>query len=200
VTEDVPDDDGEFRLLGAQGVGDPGDERTAFRAGADGQAHRGRRPAPGSAEPGHQMVDGADDRGSFLREDLTRGCQPHVPAVADEQQHPEVVLEPADDRGQRLMGHVQLPRRPAEVQAVGHGQQGALRRAVPEPAAGDLPPLDDLVAGINTVGFAPGSADDTQATRAGHQAVAYADELRTRRSRWRRLWWSLHPGPLRWHR
>nr|WP_221381855.1 DUF3488 and transglutaminase-like domain-containing protein [Actinoplanes polyasparticus] len=75
-----------------------------------------------------------------------------------------------------------------------------LRKAVPEPAAGEMPPLDELVAGINTVGFAPGSADETQAARAGDQAVAYATELRARRSWWRRLWWSLHPGPLRWHR
>ena len=61
-----------------------------------------------------------------------------------------------------------------------------------------LPPLDDLVAGINTVGFAPGSADDAQAERAGRQAVAYATALRSRRSWWRRTWWSIHPGPLRW--
>ena len=75
-----------------------------------------------------------------------------------------------------------------------------LRKAVPEPAAGEMPPLDELVAGINTVGFAPGSADDTQAVKAGDQAVAYATELRARRSWWRRLWWSIHPGPLRWRR
>ncbi|MBM2620480.1 transglutaminase domain-containing protein [Actinoplanes sp. LDG1-06] len=73
-----------------------------------------------------------------------------------------------------------------------------LRKAVPEPATGDLPPLDDLVAGINTVGFAPGAADDGQAARAGSQAVAYADALRSQRGRWRRFWWSIHPGPLRW--
>ncbi|WP_250006923.1 DUF3488 and transglutaminase-like domain-containing protein [Actinoplanes sp. M2I2] len=75
-----------------------------------------------------------------------------------------------------------------------------LRKAVPEPAAGDLPPLDELVAGINTVGFAPRSADDAQAGRAGEQVAAYATELRSRRSWWRRWWWSLHPGPLRWRR
>ncbi|SNY25863.1 Transglutaminase-like superfamily protein [Paractinoplanes atraurantiacus] len=63
-----------------------------------------------------------------------------------------------------------------------------------------LPPLGDLVAGINTVGFAPGSADDGQAAKAGGQAVAYADALRARRSWWRRLWWTIHPGPLRWSR
>jgi hypothetical protein len=50
------------------------------------------------------------------------------------------------------------------------------------------------------VGFAPGHADDEQADRAGAQAVAYADALRAHRSWWRRIWWSVRPGPLRWHR
>jgi hypothetical protein len=63
-----------------------------------------------------------------------------------------------------------------------------------------LPPLDDLVAGVNASAFAPGAADDGLADRAGAQAVAYADALRARRSWWRRAWWSVHPGPLRWHR
>ncbi|WP_239080671.1 DUF3488 and transglutaminase-like domain-containing protein [Paractinoplanes brasiliensis] len=73
-----------------------------------------------------------------------------------------------------------------------------LRKAVPDPDPDEMPPLDELVAGINTVGFAPGAADDAQALRAGEQVVAYAEELRSRRSWWRRLWWSVHPGPLRW--
>jgi transglutaminase-like putative cysteine protease len=67
----------------------------------------------------------------------------------------------------------------------------------PEPP---LPPLDDLVAGVNTDAFAPGAVDAEQADRAGAQAIAYADALRSRRSWWRRVWWSVHPGPLRWHR
>jgi hypothetical protein len=85
-----------------------------------------------------------------------------------------------------------------------------LRRAAPETAstsdlsppvpAEGLPPLDELVAGINAVGFAPGAADEPQADRAGRQVVAYATALRARRSWWRRMWWSLHPGPLRWRR
>ncbi|GAA0577226.1 hypothetical protein GCM10010172_72420 [Paractinoplanes ferrugineus] len=71
-----------------------------------------------------------------------------------------------------------------------------------EPGAGELPlpPLDKLVTGINTVGFAPGAATSAQAEWAARQAVDYAQALRSRRSWWRRLWWSLHPGPLRWHR
>jgi transglutaminase-like putative cysteine protease len=63
-----------------------------------------------------------------------------------------------------------------------------------------LPALDDLVAGINTVGFAPGVADHRQAERAGRQAIDYATALRRGLSWWRRLVWSVHPGPLRWNR
>jgi len=72
--------------------------------------------------------------------------------------------------------------------------------AVLEKPTSALPPLDALVAGLNTVGFAPGHADEEQAQRAGEQAVAYAVALRSHRSWWRRIWWSVRPGPLRWHR
>jgi transglutaminase-like putative cysteine protease len=77
-----------------------------------------------------------------------------------------------------------------------------LRRAAPPPAEPEppLPPLDDLIAGVNTTAFAPGAADNGQAERAGAQAVAFGDALRDRRTWWRRAWWTLHPGPLRWHR
>ena len=69
-----------------------------------------------------------------------------------------------------------------------------------------LPPVDELVAGVNTSAFAPEGGDPEQAEhpeqaeRAGAQAVAYADALRAHRAWWRRAWWSVHPGPLRWHR
>ena len=103
----------------------------------------------------------------------------------------------------RLAGQP-VPPHLAATEAAAYAQKPSpprkrLRKAVPEPA-GALPPLDDLVAGINTVGFAPGAADDTQAAKAGDQALAYATELRSRRPWWRRLWWSIHPGPLRWRR
>ncbi|GLW31821.1 hypothetical protein Areg01_47600 [Actinoplanes regularis] len=91
---------------------------------------------------------------------------------------------------------------------------GLLRRAAPRPVAAEpagpvgvperptdpLPALDELVDALNTVGFAPGAADAGQADRAGAQALAYAAALRERRSWWRKLWWTVHPGPLRWHR
>ncbi|WP_433794853.1 DUF3488 and transglutaminase-like domain-containing protein [Actinoplanes sp. CA-252034] len=81
---------------------------------------------------------------------------------------------------------------------------GLLRRAVPAdtPAEDEapLPGLDGLVDAVNTAGFAPEAADAGQAQRAGDEVVAYAAALRERRSWWRRLWWSVHPGPLRWNR
>jgi hypothetical protein len=76
-----------------------------------------------------------------------------------------------------------------------------LRSATPSTdSARALPPLDELVAAINTVAFAPEAADTEQAQRAAAQAVAYAVALRDRRSWWRRMWWRMHPGPLLWHR
>ncbi|MEU4155017.1 transglutaminaseTgpA domain-containing protein [Actinoplanes sp. NPDC026670] len=80
---------------------------------------------------------------------------------------------------------------------------GLLRRAVPDQPDVDEPPLpvlDGLVDAVNTAGFAPEAADAGQAQRAGEQVVAYAAALRDRRSWWRRFWWSVHPGPLRWNR
>ncbi len=75
------------------------------------------------------------------------------------------------------------------------------RRAAQEPALRPaLPPVGDLVAGVNTSAFAPSAADGALAERAGEQAVAYAQALRSARSWWRRAWWSVHPGPLCWHR
>jgi transglutaminase-like putative cysteine protease len=76
-------------------------------------------------------------------------------------------------------------------------RSAAARNPVDQPP---LPPLDELVAGINTAGFAPSAVDDIQARRAGEQAIAYATALRNRRSWWRRLWWTVNPGPLRWRR
>ncbi|MEE6261515.1 transglutaminaseTgpA domain-containing protein [Plantactinospora sonchi] len=67
---------------------------------------------------------------------------------------------------------------------------GRLRPAVPG--------VDDLAELVNLAAFAPDIATDEQARRAGELALAYAAELRATRPWWRRLLWSLHPGPLRW--
>jgi transglutaminase-like putative cysteine protease len=63
-----------------------------------------------------------------------------------------------------------------------------------------VPPLDDLTAAVNQTAFAPLLTGDAEARQAATQAVAYVTELRARRPWWRRVLWSIHPGPLRWHR
>ncbi|MEV7624064.1 transglutaminaseTgpA domain-containing protein [Actinoplanes sp. NPDC089786] len=96
-----------------------------------------------------------------------------------------------------------VPHHLAATEAAAHAAdvpRPMLRRSTPPPATPDLPALDGLVDGINTTEFAPGMADETQARRAADQVTAYAEALRQNRSWWRRLWWTLHPGPLRWHR
>ncbi|MFC7245771.1 DUF3488 and transglutaminase-like domain-containing protein [Catellatospora aurea] len=62
------------------------------------------------------------------------------------------------------------------------------------------PTLDELAVAVNQTVFGPGTAGDTEAEAARSRAVAYIDELKARRSWWRRLLWTLHPGPLRWRR
>nr|WP_173072212.1 transglutaminaseTgpA domain-containing protein [Phytohabitans houttuyneae] len=81
----------------------------------------------------------------------------------------------------------------AHAQVAAEGRRAtALRQAAP--------PIEELADLVNQATFAPFATDEAQARRAGAQAVAYASDLRARRSWWRRLLWSLHPGPLRWHK
>jgi transglutaminase-like putative cysteine protease len=61
-------------------------------------------------------------------------------------------------------------------------------------------PLDDLVELVNVSAFAGVGPDPRRSLRAREQALAYVQRLRAGQPRWRRLLWSLHPGPLRWHR
>ncbi|SDZ22041.1 Transglutaminase-like superfamily protein [Micromonospora pattaloongensis] len=105
----------------------------------------------------------------------------------------------------RLAGHP-APAHLAATEVAAHargvdarsGAAGADARSGPVRVA--VPPIDDLATLVNLAAFAPGEADDEQARRAAAQAVAYADQVRERRPWWRRLLWSVHPGPLRWHR
>lgn len=62
------------------------------------------------------------------------------------------------------------------------------------------PVLDELAEAVNQTVFGPGTAQDTDAEAARTRALAYIGELKARRSWWRRVLWSLHPGPLRWRR
>ncbi len=66
----------------------------------------------------------------------------------------------------------------------------------PRPAA---PPLDELAARVNTVGFGTPSqtTDDLAAHSARMLALNYSRAVRARRSWWRRAWWAIDPRPLR---
>ncbi|WP_407664406.1 transglutaminaseTgpA domain-containing protein [Micromonospora parastrephiae] len=57
--------------------------------------------------------------------------------------------------------------------------------------------VDELAALLNRAGFAPGAASADEAARAVEMATAYVATLRSARPWWRRLLWSVHPGPLR---
>ncbi|MEU8022191.1 transglutaminaseTgpA domain-containing protein [Micromonospora haikouensis] len=66
-------------------------------------------------------------------------------------------------------------------------------------AAGAVPPdLAELAGLLNRLAFAPGAAANEQADRAATLAGEYVAALRAARPWWRRLLWSIHPGPLRW--
>jgi hypothetical protein len=67
------------------------------------------------------------------------------------------------------------------------------RRASGGPA-GDVA---ELAALLNQVAFAPGTATGAQADRAAAVAGGYVSALRAARPWWRRVLWSVHPGPLR---
>nr|WP_254909953.1 transglutaminase domain-containing protein [Micromonospora sp. NBS 11-29] len=86
--------------------------------------------------------------------------------------------------------------RPAD--AVGPAVVGA--GANPGWASGPERGVDELAGLVNQAAFAPGSLDPAQADRAVAVAVGYVAALRAARSRRARLWWTVHPGPLRWHR
>lgn len=64
-------------------------------------------------------------------------------------------------------------------------------------SGGGVADVDDLAALLNQVAFAPGAATAAQADRAGAAATGYVAGLRAARPWWRRLLWSIHPGPLR---
>ncbi|MEU4681395.1 DUF3488 and transglutaminase-like domain-containing protein [Micromonospora sp. NPDC023737] len=83
---------------------------------------------------------------------------------------------------------------PAAVR-VGRSQDGALLEDEARIRAADE--VEELAGLLNQVAFAPGTATPEQAARAVVVATAYVAALRATRSGWRRLLWSVHPGPLR---
>ncbi|MEU4643367.1 transglutaminaseTgpA domain-containing protein [Micromonospora sp. NPDC023814] len=79
------------------------------------------------------------------------------------------------------------------------------------PAPADDPPgttgpgnldarVQELAGLLNQVAFAPGTATAEQAARAVTTANDYVTALRAARPWWRRILWSIRPGPLRWPR
>ncbi len=71
------------------------------------------------------------------------------------------------------------------------------RGAGAEPAAVEVAELAELADLLNRAAFAPGTLTAQQAKRAATIAQAYVAGLRATRPWWRRLLWSVHPGPLR---
>lgn len=98
--------------------------------------------------------------------------------------------------GEPVAGHLAATEVAAQARTVAAAGPDSIRARVRPP----VPPIDDLADLVNLVAFAPGTASEEQARLAGRQASAYVDGLRARRSWWRRLLWSVHPGPLRWRR
>ncbi|MEU1688888.1 transglutaminaseTgpA domain-containing protein [Micromonospora sp. NPDC005707] len=97
----------------------------------------------------------------------------------------------------RLAGH------PAGADLAAAEVADRARRTLAEAQAGQVPvggEVDELAGLLNQVAFAPGTATPAQADRAAALATGYVTALRSTRSRWRRLLWTVHPGPLRWRR
>ncbi len=84
----------------------------------------------------------------------------------------------------------------------GDGAAAPTDRAGDSAAVGgpDEAAVDELAALLNQAGFAPGSVTPEQAERAARLSQGFADALRSARSQWGRLLWTVHPGPLRWRR
>ncbi|TWJ20800.1 transglutaminase superfamily protein [Micromonospora endolithica] len=57
--------------------------------------------------------------------------------------------------------------------------------------------VEELADLLNRLVFAPGTSSEGEAARAVTLARDYTAALRAARPRWRRLLWSVHPGPLR---
>ncbi|GAA2699604.1 hypothetical protein GCM10010429_01470 [Micromonospora olivasterospora] len=119
----------------------------------------------------------------------------------------------AGDPAQRISGAwrevtdaLRLAGRPAggdlaatEVAARAHAALAEARAGTSPPGPG-MPEVDvaELAGLLNQQAFAPGATTAEQAERAAAVAAAYTAALRAARPWWRRLLWSVHPGPLRW--
>ncbi|WP_370464066.1 DUF3488 and transglutaminase-like domain-containing protein [Micromonospora sp. AP08] len=111
------------------------------------------------------------------------------------------------ERARRALAEAQAtpPPTPAPAPAPAPPAQVPAPRPVRSPGAEPVAgrpggPVDELAGLLNQVAFAPGTATPAQAERAAALATGYVAALRAARPGWRRLLWTVHPGPLRWRR
>jgi transglutaminase-like putative cysteine protease len=105
------------------------------------------------------------------------------------------VLDALQLAGAPPPAHLAVEEVAAYAAEVAEGMPARRHARRPRPAA---PPLDDLAAKVNAVGFGFSAGTDAIAAHtATVQAVEYARALRARRSWWRRLLWVVDPRPLR---
>ncbi|MEU0077748.1 transglutaminaseTgpA domain-containing protein [Micromonospora tulbaghiae] len=107
---------------------------------------------------------------------------------------PDLAAAEVAERARRTLAEARAARS-------GEGAAGPTERAGEGAAGGpDEAAVDELAALLNQAGFAPGSVTPAQAERAARLSQGFGDALRSARSRWGRLLWTVHPGPLRWRR
>ncbi|MFI7305739.1 transglutaminaseTgpA domain-containing protein [Micromonospora aurantiaca] len=119
---------------------------------------------------------------------------------------PDLAAAEVAERARRTLAEARAARSGADAAGPtdrpGDGAAGPTDRPGAGAAAGgpDEAAVDELAALLNQAGFAPGSVTPEQAERAARLSRGFGDALRSARSRWGRLWWTVHPGPLRWRR
>nr|WP_316250297.1 transglutaminaseTgpA domain-containing protein [Micromonospora aurantiaca] len=119
---------------------------------------------------------------------------------------PDLAAAEVAERARRTLAEARAARSGEDAAAPTHrpgdGAAGPTDRAGGGAATGgpDEAAVDELAALLNQAGFAPGSVTPEQAERAARLSQGFGDALRSARSRWGRLLWTVHPGPLRWRR
>ncbi|MDM4719742.1 transglutaminaseTgpA domain-containing protein [Micromonospora sp. WMMA1363] len=106
-------------------------------------------------------------------------------------------------RAREVLAAARTQRSPAA--GAGHADRrgvvaGGQARPEPGRVAAPVRPeagVTDLADLLNQVAFAPGTVTEAESARAVAAAQAYVAALRAARPWWRRLRWSVHPGPLR---
>ncbi|WP_435817943.1 transglutaminaseTgpA domain-containing protein [Micromonospora aurantiaca (nom. illeg.)] len=119
---------------------------------------------------------------------------------------PDLAAAEVAERARRTLAEARAARSGEDAAAPTHrpgdGAAAPTDRPGDSAAVGgpDEAAVDELAALLNQAGFAPGSVTPEQAERAARLSQGFGDALRSARSRWGRLLWTVHPGPLRWRR